>query len=93
MYCPNCGVETLVEDKFCANCGQNLNPTSIIGTSNTLTVKPKRTSLKIVGWLGAVFMPIIGIIASVILMFKDEAAHGLMMLAVSLFMTFVWMGM
>lgn len=90
MYCSVCGNENEEGAKFCTNCGQNLNPSR---TKSTPTRQQSdHTAVKVIGWGGAILMPIIGVIASIILMVKDEAPHGLIMLATSIFMMFFWAG-
>ena len=65
MFCRHCGHEVLETDKYCNNCGKQLN---IIGLydiqkiDNLESVKPNKNGIAIAGFVCSFFIPLLGFV-------------------------------
>ena len=90
MFCKSCGKEILAEAVVCVGCGVATDK----GKESTVDTK-KEASIKneiICGWIGAVVMPIVGLIVGLILLTKGKVVHGIGQIVLSIFMSFFWYG-
>ncbi len=89
MYCKNCGNEIANAAIMCVKCGV---PTNVKSVESADTSKPMTQGELIAGWLGAVFIPLIGVIIGIVAMTRGRIGLGCGMLALSIFMFFFWIG-
>ena len=86
MFCKNCGNECVAQAVVCVKCGCST------GNVTEATGKELTKGEKLVGWLGAIFMPIIGIIMGIVALTRGKIGEGIGMIALSIFMCFFWIG-
>jgi|GEM_PF-2011601 len=88
LFCKNCGSQIPYNAVVCVNCG--------VGTDNYKADNFKKTSEVSTGTLTAgyffsFFMPFIGGIFGIYVMTKGKVVHGIVMLALALFMFYFWL--
>ena len=100
-YCPSCGSGVSADDQFCASCGQPLRdsfppaPPVPNGAEAPTEVAPERSqepdrdrprALIIVGYVTAVFIPIVGFILGIVAVTRRNkwaSKHGVWIIVVS----------
>jgi hypothetical protein len=83
MYCVGCGNELHEKAVICPKCG--------VPTENN-PIKPKISRGNLIGcYIFAVIMPIIGLILGIYLLFKDQVAHGIAVLILSITAWYIFM--
>lgn len=78
--CPKCGSPVPVGNIACTNCGSLLNP-------------DKHTTAIALGYICSIVLPLFGIIFGIYLLTrpnKDVHKHGIIMIILSVVMTFIW---
>ena len=80
IACSKCGTLVPVGNMVCTNCGSPLNP-------------EKHTTAIVIGYIGAIFAPIIGIIFGIYLLTrnnKDVHKHGIIMIILAIVMIIIY---
>lgn len=78
-FCPKCGEELVDNAKFCKNCGANLDNIESYtnlndqGNYGIPVVENDHTAAVIIGYVGAILIPIIGIIAGIYLYTRKDS--------------------
>ena len=110
-FCPSCGAEKKEGSKFCHNCGyefktvesganQDPNPNAQLNQSPNPAVETKQNShtiSKVLGYIFAILIPLIGLIFGIYLCVCEEAdakKHGKIIIGISvviLILSFIFM--
>jgi len=93
MFCKSCGKEINDKAVVCVGCGIAVSPDVPAVIAAGVSNKKELTQTeRWAGWIGALIMPIIGIIMGILAMTKGKIGEGVGMIILSVFMTFFWMG-
>ena len=101
-FCPSCGAEKKEGSKFCHNCGyefktvesganQDPSPNAQLNQSPNPAVQTSENShtlAKVLGYIFAILIPLIGLIFGIYLWSRDEAdakKHGKIIIGLSIF--------
>ena len=80
IACSKCGTLVPVGNIVCTNCGSPLNP-------------EKHTAAIVIGYIGSIFLPIIGIIFGIYLLTrnnKDVHKHGIIMIIIAIVIVIIY---
>lgn len=86
MFCKACGSEIVETAVICPKCG------TATGTASVTETPEKAKQLITWGYVGAVLMPIVGIILGIVNMVKGRIGHGVGQITVSVFFWMFWIG-
>ena len=114
-FCPSCGAERKDGSKFCHNCGYNFEAVDAGANTNTNTNfnaqadqnpipniqsnENSHTISKVLGYIFAILIPIIGIVFGIYLVTRDEEdakKHGKLIIGLSVviwILSYIIMGM
>lgn len=84
MFCSACGEKIADKAVICPKCG--------VATENNGNQKAMGKGLIIGSYVGAVLMPIVGMILGIYLLIKKQVGHGIGALVLSVFMFYFWSG-
>ena len=93
-FCPFCGEELVSEAKFCKNCGKDVSSYTDVGENQTMNAgyglpaeKNDHTAARVLGFIFAFLIPIIGLILGVYLVTRKDSEkankHGKIIIAIS----------
>ena len=78
-FCPKCGEKLVDNAKFCKNCGENIESVDVnvnSGSYEIPVVEKDHTAAIVIGYIGAVLIPIVGVALGIYLYTRKDSSKA-----------------